>query len=100
MTPEEMAWYEARAAQMRDEPDPIRDAVPTGPTLQPAKLVVRGDNVKVHFFAMANNDWNLAAAGIGIRRGMTGKGDFSFWDEIKPRGSTVLFSFSFLSNLY
>ena len=41
-----------------------------------------GDTLKVHFFGVAENNWNLGVHGIGIKRGMTGKGEFSFFDII------------------
>ena len=41
---------------------------------------VVGDSVKVHFFGVADNDWALGAHGIGIKKGTTGKDEFSFFD--------------------
>ena len=82
----ELRFYEARAAALCASPE--RAAVGAQPPMDPPpppppeQLEIVGDTLKVHFFGVAENNWNLGVHGIGIKRGMTGKGEFSFFDII------------------
>ena len=75
--------WEARAAALRASPlrdssaggsppqqQPSRMEPPPPPPQEPLKIC--GDKLKVHFYGVADKDWNLGPSGIGIKHGTTG----------------------------
>ena len=68
--------------RMEPPPPPQMETTEPPPPPPPEQLELAADSVKVHFFGVADNDWNLGVNGIGIKKGTTGKGEFSFYDTI------------------
>ena len=66
--------------RMEPPPPPQMETTEPPPPPPPEQLELAADSVKVHFFGVADNNWNLGVNGIGIKKGTTGKDEFSFFD--------------------
>lgn len=114
---EEEAWA-ARAAELCDSPlreppaapPPMRPPMPPPPMMPPPmpaqlprmeppppplqQVEIIGDTAKVHFFGVADKNWNLAPSGVGIKRGTTGKGEFTFFVVVSLKADATMQQFS------
>ena len=78
--------------RMEPPPPPRMEAAEPPPPPPPEQLEVAAAAMKVHFFGVADKNWNLGIHGIGIKKGTTGRGEFCFNDivSLKIEGSNAV----------